>query len=157
MYSGMTKGLGKLGLIGGLLSLNGCCMDLGFPSCDASSPAVAYANGLTQARLGKLYADMEVYSKNPNVTVYGYNFSDMTSVPRDFSDLKVTKVRPKLGTVVVEGCFDHHVLLRFDPLAQQVTGSAVRRPPSQRQIVLVYDEPPIEKVIWSEPSPSDPE
>ena len=83
------------------------------PSCDENSSAVEYARSLSDERLARLYSSMEKYSKLEDTPLFGYNLQQ-DSVPEEFSDLNVARIRPKDGNIMVEGCFDHYVYLNFE-------------------------------------------
>lgn len=91
-----------------LLSLKGC-----FPNCNEDSEAVSYARSLTQERLEKLYYDMERLSNDESIPAFGYRRKDGENLPEPFEDLKVVKIRPREGNIMIEGCFDHYVFLYF--------------------------------------------
>ena len=118
------------------------------PSCEENSEAVAYARSLTQERLKKLYYDMEGYSTREDIPYDGYNLFDETqSIPSEFSDLKVRKIRPADENIMVEGCLDHFVFLRFEGF------SNFRKNDSNRQIILTWGERPPDagsQVLWAE-------
>ena len=87
------------------------------PSCGEDSEAVFYARSLSQERLKKLYSDMEEYSKRDDLPFAGYEATDKSVPhPEPFSDLKVRAIRPRDGNILIEGCFDEYVYLRFKGL-----------------------------------------
>lgn len=83
-------------------------------SCNEDSEAVAYARSLSQERLKRLYYDMENYSSKTDLPIDGFQFYDKNiTIPQEFDDLEVIKVRPDDGNIMIEGCFDHYVYLQF--------------------------------------------
>lgn len=116
------------------------------PSCGRESEAVAYARAMGPDRLEQLYKDMELYSGKDNIPLNGYDLINENEVmPKEFRDLRVIKVRPSDGSIMVQGCFDEYVFLNFK-------GSAWRG--GERQITLSYpahSEKPFEQkveIIW---------
>jgi hypothetical protein len=112
------------------------------------SDAVAYARSLSKERLKKLYDDMEEYSKKQDTPPYGYiAYGKNAVVPEPFSDLKVKKIRPRRGNIMVEGCFDHYVYLDFEGIGPG------KKYDKKRQIVLWWGEHPPTRgsqVLWVE-------
>ena len=108
------KNLTVLTLLASLLYLSGC----GFTSCGADSEAVVYARSLSETRLEKLYNQMKYYYDYENTPTFGWggNGKDKSNFPKEFSDLKVVKIRPKDSNIMVEGCFDEYVYLQFKNL-----------------------------------------
>ena len=94
-------------IIGGIYLFLG-----GSPSCGKNSVAAEYARSITQARLEKMFLDMEELHKDPSVHYDGYSTFE-GGLPSQFADLKIIKVRPKEANIMVQGCFDHHVYLNF--------------------------------------------
>lgn len=117
-------------------------------SCQEDSEAVAYARSLSTERLSKLYWDMERYSRREDLPIDGYQFGDERyEVPAEFSDLKVRKIRPNDGNIMVEGCFDHYIYLTFKGFGR------LAKPSDKKQIVLNWGEHPPNtgtQVLWSE-------
>jgi hypothetical protein len=57
---------------------------------------------------------MEAYSVRDNLPMDGYYaYREGESVPEVFKDLKVGKIRPSEGNIMVEGCMDEYVFLYF--------------------------------------------
>lgn len=119
----------------------------GSPSCDEDSEAVIYARSLSSERLEKLYHDMEKYSQSDKVPPGGFDFiSKRAPIPSEFADLRVRKVRPTRGNIMVEGCFDHYVYLDFDGIGIYKATTA------KREISLRWGERPPNagsEVLWS--------
>jgi hypothetical protein len=86
------------------------------PSCEENSEAVTYARSLSPARLSKLYSDMEKYSvgADPVLNKY-YPMREQLNIeiPEEFEDLEVVRITPDNGNIMVQGCFDHYVYMRF--------------------------------------------
>lgn len=117
------------------------------PNCDEDSKAVAYARSLSQERLKKLYYDMERLAADESLLDLCYEEKPGETFPEPFSDLQVLKIRPQMANIMVQGCFDHHVYLRFEGFANK------RSMQQQRQIVLSWGErePQAgEQVLWKE-------
>jgi len=116
-------------------------------SCGEDSEAVAYARSLPKERLRKLYADMKRYSKRSDIPPEGYQlWLEKNKVPKEFTDLKVINVRPDRGYIVVEGCFDHYVLLKFKGI-----GYISRKNSIKDEIILSWGEYPVDsgsEVLW---------
>ena len=117
-------------------------------SCQEDSEAVAYARSLSSERLSQLYTDMERYSHRDDLPIDGYQFGDERyDVPKEFSDLKVRKIRPSDGNIMVEGCFDHYIYLRFKGIGH------LAKPGDNKEIILNWGEHPPNtgtQVLWSE-------
>ncbi|MDM3871050.1 hypothetical protein QSV34_06735 [Porticoccus sp. W117] len=117
-------------------------------SCQEDSEAVAYARSLSSERLGKLYSDMEKYSYRDDLPIGGYQVGhDKYVVPQEFADLKVRKIRPKEGNIMVEGCFDHYIYLDFGGIGR------LAKPNDKKEIILSWGEHPPNtgaQVLWSE-------
>lgn len=106
-------------------------------SCQESSEAVVYARSLPQERLKRLYEDMEGFSKRDDLPFDGYSIHNKNSViPEEFSDLKVIKIRPESANIMVQGCFDHYIYLRFTGY-----GSQSKFDP-EKKIILNWGEHP---------------
>jgi len=104
-------------------------------ACTESSEAVSYARGLSQKRLTQLYHDMEKFSNKDNLPIGGYSrHRKDREIPEEFQDLKVAKIRPSDGNIMVEGCFDHYVYLNFYGF-----GKMKKRHP-KKEIVLSWGE-----------------
>ena len=118
------------------------------PYCGEDSEAVAYARSLSPDRLEKLYRDMEVYSQRNDIPIDGYQVGDERhKIPEAFSDLKVRRIRPREGNIMVEGCFDHYIYLRFH-------GIGMFAESEEKKIVLNWGEHPPHtgtEVLWAEP------
>ncbi|MFV8784469.1 hypothetical protein ACNKU7_18790 [Microbulbifer sp. SA54] len=109
------------------------------PSCDEDSEAVRYARSLSEERLELLYHQMHDYSLSEDTPFGGYSRLQNNELPDEFSDLKVVKVRPKQGNIMVQGCFDHYVYLAFNGLHDSL----------EKEIVLSYGEfPVLTEVLW---------
>jgi hypothetical protein len=68
-------------------------------------------------------------------------------VPKEFSDLKVVRIRPGEGNIMVHGCFDHHVYLTFEGVGVE------KKFAKKRQIILSWGEhaPQAgEQVLWTD-------
>lgn len=122
--------------------------------CHKNSESVTYAKSLSQQRLAKLYKDMEKFSARNDIPFEGYwpllEVGQVT--PKEFSDLKVSRIRPKEGNIMVEGCFDHYVYLRFEGIG------SLRDSSSKRRIILSWGEyePDMgQEIIWEEKSNSN--
>lgn len=121
----------------------------GTPSCNEDSEAVSYARSLSKERLAELYRDMERYSTlDEEIAPFGYTVTDAGSnIPEVFADLRVRKIRPRDGNIMVEGCFDHYVFLRFSGIGH------LKEIHKERKITLSWGEfPPNSgsEVLWSE-------
>ena len=106
------------------------------PSCNEDSPVVAYARSLSQERLARLYRDME-----------GSTWNTEAPVPKEFADLKVARIRPSEGNIMVHGCFDHYVYLTFEGVGVE------KKFARKRQIILSWGERPPqagEQVLWTD-------
>ena len=118
------------------------------PYCGEDSAAVSYARSLPPERLKKLYRDMERYSQMEDIPIDGYYVGDdRQEIPEAFSDLKVRKIRPYEGNIMVEGCFDHYIYLRFQ-------GVGMSAESEEKKIILNWGEHPPNtgtEVLWSEP------
>lgn len=117
------------------------------PNCDEDSKAVAYARSLPQERLKKLYYDMERLASDKSLLDVCYEKKPGEKFPEPFSDLQVIKIRPQMANIMVQGCFDHHVYLRFEGYVHK------RSMQQDRQIVLSWGErePQAgEQVLWKE-------
>ncbi len=124
------------------------------PNCDEDSKAVAYARSLSQERLKKLYYDMERLAGDKSLLDLSYEKKPGETFPEPFSDLLVVKIRPQMANIMVQGCFDHHVYLRFEGFAHK------RSMQQERQIVLSWGEwePQAgEQVLWKEQTEKKPD
>ncbi len=117
-------------------------------SCQEDSEAVAYARSLSSERLRKLYYDMERYSRKDDLPMGGYLIGNENYVvPEEFSDLNVVVVRPSRGSIMVEGCFDHYIYLRFNGVGH------LAKPEDKKEIILNWGEHLPNtgtQVLWSE-------
>ncbi len=116
-------------------------------SCTENSDAVSYARFLSQERLSQLYQDMERFSIKNNLPLDGYSkHRKDIKIPKEFKDLKVVKIRPADGNIMIKGCFDHYVYLHFHGY-----GDMMKFNP-KREIVLSWGEYTNagSEVIWSE-------
>ena len=116
-------------------------------SCLENSEAVAYARSLTQERLGTLYSDMEKLSIKENVSqreLFDMNFG--VNFPEEFADLKVLKIRPREGNILIEGCFDSFVHLTFRGIGYGANHDG------PNEIVLSWGEQHLygEETLWIE-------
>lgn len=111
-------------------------------SCGKESEATVWARSLDESRLALLYADFEKLAANENVArVYSFH-GEGQQIPPDFSDLKVVKLRPKRGYILVKGCMDHGVVMSFKGL---------NKPGETQSIELSWGEVPPHsgsEVIW---------
>lgn len=117
-------------------------------SCGEDSEAVAYARSLSKERLGRLYRDMEDYSVKADLPREGYYpDNENQQIPDAFADLKVRRVRPRDGNIMVEGCLDHYVYMKFEGVG------FLKEFDEKRQIVLSWGEYPPHagsQVLWAE-------
>ena len=117
------------------------------PSCQEDSEAVAYARSLSSQRLEKLYKDMEAFSHREDIPIDGYQvYDESNDVPDEFADLKVVKIRPEKGNIMVKGCFDHYIYLTFKGIGRRA------QPNDKKQIILNWGEHPPNtgtEVLWS--------
>jgi hypothetical protein len=116
-------------------------------SCTEKSDAVLYARTLTQDRLTRLYQDMKRFSTKNDLPLGGFNkYHKETKTPKEFKDLKVVKIRPADGNIMIKGCFDHYVYLNFHGYGTLKTIYP------KREIVLSWGEYTNagSEVIWSE-------
>jgi hypothetical protein len=119
--------------------------------CGEDSEAVFYARSLSQERLEKLYKDMERYSIKDNLPLDGYQvYQKDSEVPDEFNDLKVVKIRPFEGNIMIEGCFDHYVYLDFHGFG------LLKESRPERKIVLRWGEHTGagSEVIWRDNGPN---
>ncbi len=101
--------------VAGILLIAFIAFGIWMPSCDEDSEAVQLAKAISQERLSKLYLDMERYSEMEDIAPFGYSEgSEKAAIPNEFVDLTPAKVRPIDGNIMLEGCFDHYVYLRFN-------------------------------------------
>ena len=118
------------------------------PSCNEDSEAVAYARSLSQERLSKLYTDMKQFSTKDDIPIDGYRINrDEGEVPIEFADLQVVKVRPSDGNIMIEGCFDHYIYLKFSGIGYR------SKLGDKKEIILNWGEHPPNtgtQVLWSE-------
>lgn len=109
---------------------------------------MAYARSLSAERLSSLYQDMDRYSRIGDLPIGGYHFGDERyEMPVEFEDLKVIKVRPDDGNIMVEGCFDHYIYLTFKGVGR------LAKPSDKKEIILNRGDPPQNtgaQVLWSE-------
>ncbi|WP_232522440.1 hypothetical protein, partial [Marinimicrobium alkaliphilum] len=115
-------------------------------SCGEDSESVAYARGMPDERLARLYYDMERFSLD-SASLYSELKADSEGVfPEPFSDIKAVRVRPKQGSITLNGCFDHYVHLSFHGFESN------KEFYPKRQIVLRWGEHDGagSEVIWSE-------
>jgi hypothetical protein len=82
-------------------------------SCGPNSDALFYVRALSAQRLEKLYRDMERLSSRSIPSGEYVLYDDREAVPEEFSDLKFAKVNPRFGKIMVEGCLDEYIVLRF--------------------------------------------
>lgn len=109
------------------------------PRCDKDSDAANYARSLSEERLTELYRDMERMYKMDEGPYEGYTSFDKQGLPKEFSDLKIKRVRPKQTSIMVEGCFDHYMYMYFKGISNA----------EPKQIILRYGEHPIGmEVLW---------
>ena len=117
------------------------------PSCGEDSEAVAYARSLSSERLERLYHDMELFSRNKKVPMTGYQtYNEEAYVPDEFADLDVALVRPRDGNIMVEGCFDHYIYLKFEGVGR------LSRQADKKRIILNWGEHPPHagsEILWS--------
>ncbi|WMS87135.1 hypothetical protein [Pleionea litopenaei] len=115
-------------------------------SCGEDSDSVMFARGLSQDRLSKLYYDVERFSLDSNTPYFGLNRDESGLFPEPFSDIEAELVRPKQENIMLNGCFDHYVFLRFHGFESN------KEYYPKRQIVLSWGEHDNagSEVIWSE-------
>lgn len=82
-------------------------------SCGPNSEALLYVRALSAQRLEKLFRDMERFASQSIPGGEYVLYDDRESVHKEFSDLKFAKVNPKSGKIIVEGCLDEYIVLRF--------------------------------------------
>lgn len=111
------------------------------PGCGEDSEAVAFARSLSEERLEKLYFDFESLSKSTDVSEIYSSHGEGESLPAKFVDLKVVKLRPTLGYILVQGCMDHGVVMDFSGFTKE----------TEKKITLSWGEVPLDggsEVIW---------
>jgi len=67
-------------------------------------------------------------------------------VPKEFADLKVARIRPSEGNIMVHGCFDNYVHLTFEGIGVE------KQFAKERRIILSWGERPPEageQVLWT--------
>ncbi len=119
------------------------------PGCGEDSPSVAYARSLSQETLAQLYLDMERYWATEDTPyAVGYTLGiEGQDVPEEFAHLKARKVRPEQMNIMLEGCLDEFVYLKFHGFSK---GPDYTEP---RQIVLQYHVGAYEvgdEILWRE-------
>ena len=149
MWKGFLKALYYSLLISAIFFVGMCSIvSFNMPSCGENSEAVSYARSLSKERLSKLYTDMELYSKVPDQPIDGYHaYQENAFVPKEFEDLKVAKIRPREGNIMIEGCFDHYVYLRFEGVGYSKDDN------DKNQIILSWGEHPLDagsEILWTE-------
>ena len=90
---------------------------------------------------------MKMYSLAQNV--YKNELLEMefgSKFPEEFADLKVLKIRPKEGNIMIEGCFDSFVVLDFKGIGY---GNNKGKP---KKIILSWGEQELygEETLWAE-------
>lgn len=101
--------------------------------CSEDSPAAEYARDLPQERLARLYGEIKAISESENFV--GRVSINSERAPTELSDLEygyLVADSPRYTRIMLEGCFDHHVVLRF-------MGLEGEEPPS---IILTWGEGP---------------
>ncbi len=115
----------------------------GTDSCGRNSDAAVWARSLTDERLALLFSDFEKLAADENVRrVYSFH-GEGEAMPPEFADLKIIKLRPKRGYILVSGCMDHGVVMSFNGLNQ---------PNEVQSIKLSWGEVPPHsgsETIWS--------
>ena len=107
--------------------------------CTKDSQAANYVRSLSQDRLEKLFEDMDIYSAREDLPFDGYYVHQEKGLPPEFQDLEVVRVRPRSKNIMVEGCFDHYLYLRFHTSENGV-----------KTITMQYGEHDIgTEVVWS--------
>ena len=102
------------------------------PDCGPDSAAVAKARALSDDQLTKLYDEMDDLAKQ-DPTAY--------SVPAESWPPAIAALRPRKVSIdvspriMLEGCFDHFVYLKFGGVPGELT-------PTEPKIVLSWGEPP---------------
>lgn len=105
--------------------------------CSETSEAVAFARSLPAERLEKLYYDMERLSADKSFPTGGYasfELNEGEKFPEPFSDLEAVKIRPRDGNIMIEGCFDHYVMLYFEGYGR------MKELQPDRRIILAWGE-----------------
>jgi fumarate reductase subunit C len=100
------------------------------PDCSGDSPAAEYVRSLSESRLERLYKDMEYFYHKDGDPYKEYLVHEKADIPEEFSDLKVVRVSPKNASIMVVGCFDNYMYLRFRGIEE----------PAEKEIVLQYGE-----------------
>ncbi len=110
------------------------------PRCDGDSEAAHYVRSLSSDRLEKLHKDMEKFFHNEKGTHKEYFSASDNGLPEEFADLKVVRVSPSNKHIMVVGCFDNYMYLRFSGIEKT----------ESREITLQYGEHEITtEVIWA--------
>ena len=108
-YLGMFIGLIIVLFITGMILLV-----VNAPTCGPNSYAVTDVKSLSQQRLSMLYADLQLLAKKSHMSKDEYASSIKgRPIPDEFSDLDFVKIRPIQGNIMVAGCLDEFVYLRF--------------------------------------------
>lgn len=107
--------------------------------CMKDSEAANYVRSLSQDRLKKLFEDMDTYSAREDLPYAGYYAHHENELPPEFQDLEIGRVRPRSKNIMVEGCFDHYLYLRFHTSENGL-----------KTITMQYGEKDIgTEVVWS--------
>jgi len=82
--------------------------------CSSTSPAVARARALSQEELAALYAEMAELSSKEKLSPWFASVSLVDELPKRVAMLEPQKVRFDRPSIVLEGCFDHSVIMYFN-------------------------------------------
>jgi hypothetical protein len=108
-YLGMFIGLIIVLFITGIILLV-----VNFPTCGPNSDAVSDVKSLSQQRLYRLYEDLQKLAKKSDILRDEHASNNKRRpIPDEFSDLDFAKIRPIQGNIMVTGCLDEFVYLRF--------------------------------------------
>lgn len=91
--------------------------------CDEQSEKVKFAKSLSQERLYSLFESIKKYRSEGHTHPFEKG-SQHSPIPKEFSDIDPLKIRVerKLPTIMLEGCFDHFVLLLFYGVEEEGKG-----------------------------------
>ncbi|TVZ37996.1 hypothetical protein P886_2345 [Alteromonadaceae bacterium 2753L.S.0a.02] len=97
------------------------CSNENFGGCNSDSPTMKYLESLSQARLEELYNELKRYSSAEDAR--NRVLRDESSMPREFLDLQFLRIDFKDARILVAGCFDNFVYLKFHGLGLYKTES----------------------------------
>ena len=100
--------------------------------CGPTSQGAVYARSLPSERLERLYRDMEAFCMLGNQPprgwrIVGVDRDSATHIPEEFADLHVVYVRPSEGRIMVQGCLDSFVFLKFESIAARYFDYVINR------------------------------